>query len=59
MKDDEDESAFSPLDAGSAGLPATRGEGCLARFDPDELTDDMGVDFSDSASFVQPEQSSP
>ncbi len=56
MKDDEDETAFSPLDAGSAGLPPTRGEGCLARFDPDELTDDMGVDFSSSASLAQTEQ---
>ncbi|MEL0167597.1 MAG: hypothetical protein VW877_05660 [Pseudomonadaceae bacterium] len=44
--DDEEDVTFSPLDAGSACLPQTQGEGCLARFDPDELTDEMGADFS-------------
>lgn len=45
MNDDED-MTFSPLEAGSACLPPTQGEGCLARFDPDEVTDEMGADFS-------------
>ncbi|GGE30937.1 hypothetical protein GCM10007421_00800 [Halopseudomonas oceani] len=45
MMDDDDDLILSPLDAGAAGLPPSRGEGCLARFDPDELTDEMGADF--------------
>ncbi|UJJ31072.1 hypothetical protein [Halopseudomonas maritima] len=42
MNDEEEQ---GPLAAGAANLPPTLGEGCLLRFDPDELTDEMGADF--------------
>ncbi|MED5493491.1 MAG: hypothetical protein VYD45_15420 [Pseudomonadota bacterium] len=44
MNDDDE---LSPLAAGAATLPPTLGEGCLMRFDPAELSEDMGADFSD------------
>lgn len=34
-----------PLDKAVSRAPATVGEGCLSRYDPDELTDNNGADF--------------
>tara|TARA_B100002003_G_scaffold230759_1_gene241166 strand:- start:261 stop:413 length:153 start_codon:yes stop_codon:yes gene_type:complete len=42
-----DDDELSPLAAGAASLPPTLGEGCLLRFDPAELTEEMGADFSE------------
>lgn len=45
MTEDDDEEGVDPLDAGSAVLPPTLGGGCLTRFDPDWLNENMGTDF--------------
>ncbi|WP_022964638.1 hypothetical protein [Halopseudomonas pelagia] len=42
---DEDDEGFNPLDGGAATPPRMIGGGCLARYDPEELNDDSGVDF--------------
>jgi hypothetical protein len=42
---EDDDEGFDPLEAGSAVLPPTLGEGCLTRFDPDRLNENMGTDF--------------
>lgn len=34
-----------PLDKAGSRAPAVLGEGCLARYDPDELTDANGTEF--------------
>ena len=44
--DDSDEDSLDPLAAGSASMPGMQGEGCLLRFAPDDLNDEMGADFS-------------
>lgn len=38
-----------PLDKATSKAPATLGEGCLSRYDPDELSSDDGTDFPDAA----------
>jgi len=38
-----------PLDKATSKAPATLGEGCLSRYDPDELSPDDGTDFPDAA----------
>lgn len=37
-----------PLDKATSQPPATLGEGCLARYDPDALTPQDGTDFPDA-----------
>ncbi|PMZ99403.1 hypothetical protein C1X75_18785 [Pseudomonas sp. FW305-17] len=34
-----------PRDKAGASAPATLGEGCLARFDPESLSDEDGTEF--------------
>jgi len=34
-----------PLDKATSSAPGTLGEGCLSRYDPDELTPENGTDF--------------
>lgn len=46
LPNDDDEDAADPLAAGSAVMPDLQGEGCLLRFAPDALNDEMGADFS-------------
>ncbi|WP_120995775.1 hypothetical protein [Stutzerimonas urumqiensis] len=41
-----------PLERGAAGLPASIGEGCLSRFDPDALNEESGADFSAAAALL-------
>ncbi|WP_459733459.1 hypothetical protein [Pseudomonas sp. MHK4] len=34
-----------PLDKATSKAPATLGEGCLSRYDPDEMSPEDGTDF--------------
>lgn len=38
-----------PLARGTSRPPATLGEGCVSRYDPDELTGENGADFAEAA----------
>ncbi len=38
-----------PLDKATSKAPATLGEGCLSRYDPDDLDAEDGTDFPDAA----------
>lgn len=38
-----------PLDKATSRAPATLGEGCLSRYDPDALGAEDGTDFPDAA----------
>ena len=38
-----------PLDKATSKAPATLGEGCLSRYDPDALGTEDGTDFPDAA----------
>lgn len=38
-----------PLDKATSRAPATLGEGCLSRYDPNALSDGDGTDFPDAA----------
>ncbi|MBX9753209.1 MAG: hypothetical protein K2X80_00520 [Pseudomonadaceae bacterium] len=38
-----------PLDRAASNPPATLGEGCVSRYDPDELTGEHGADFTAAA----------
>ncbi|MEH6493123.1 hypothetical protein [Halopseudomonas sp.] len=50
---DDDQSESDPLTAGAAVLPAMQGEGCLLRFSPEALNEQMGADFSAAATCPQ------
>ena len=38
-----------PLDKATSSAPATLGEGCLSRYDPDALSPEDGTEFPDAA----------
>ena len=38
-----------PLDKATSKAPATLGEGCLSRYDPDDLSPEDGTDFPGAA----------
>ncbi|WP_037008284.1 hypothetical protein [Pseudomonas sp. RL] len=38
-----------PFERAAASAPPTLGEGCLRRFDPEQMGDDLGTEFSDAA----------
>lgn len=38
-----------PLDKATARAPATIGEGCLSRYDPQEMSPEDGADFAQAA----------
>lgn len=38
-----------PLDKATSKAPATLGEGCLSRYDPEELSPEDGTEFPDAA----------
>ena len=42
-----------PLDKATSKAPATLGEGCLSRYDPDDLSGDDGTDFPGAAELLQ------
>nr|WP_180205199.1 hypothetical protein [Pseudomonas sp. SbOxS1]NYU05224.1 hypothetical protein [Pseudomonas sp. SbOxS1] len=51
-----------PLDKATSKAPATLGEGCLSRYDPDELSPDDGTEFPGAAELweeLQQESSAP
>jgi len=45
-----------PLDKATSKAPATLGEGCLSRYDPDDLDSDDGTDFPGAAELWEREQ---
>ena len=38
-----------PFDNATSNAPCTLGEGCLSRYDPDELSPQHGTDFPEAA----------
>lgn len=42
-----------PLSRATATAPATLGEGCTQRYDPDAMSDDCGSEFADAAELWQ------
>ncbi|WP_231423790.1 hypothetical protein [Pseudomonas sp. Leaf59] len=46
-----------PLDKATAKAPATLGEGCLSRYDPDDLNSEDGTDFPGAAQLWERERS--
>ncbi|BCG23245.1 hypothetical protein [Pseudomonas tohonis] len=51
-----------PRNRGTSSPPPTLGEGCVRRYDPDELTDENGTDFPGAAELwerVRKEQPQP
>ncbi|SDR73272.1 hypothetical protein [Pseudomonas trivialis] len=48
-----------PLEKATAKAPATLGEGCLSRYDPDELSSEDGTDFPGAAQLWERERSKP
>tara|TARA_R110000751_G_scaffold36612_2_gene89347 strand:+ start:299 stop:484 length:186 start_codon:yes stop_codon:yes gene_type:complete len=47
--DDDEQIESNPLSAGAAALPDLQGEGCLLRYSPEALNEQMGADFSAAA----------
>ena len=45
-----------PLDKATSVAPATLGEGCLSRFDPDDLDAEDGTEFPGAAELWRQEQ---
>ncbi len=45
-----------PLDKATSKAPATLGEGCLSRFDPDELDAEDGTEFPGAAALWEQER---
>lgn len=48
-----------PLARGSSRAPATLGEGCLSRYDPQALSVDNGAEFADAAALWRQLQAAP
>ncbi|WP_417660339.1 hypothetical protein [Pseudomonas sp.] len=46
-----------PLDRAVSKAPATVGEGCLSRYDIDQLSPEDGADFTDAQSLLKQTQS--
>lgn len=45
-----------PLDKATSKAPATLGEGCLSRYDPDDLDSEDGTEFPGAAELWELEQ---
>lgn len=45
-----------PLDKATSQAPATLGEGCLSRYDPDDLDAEDGTEFAGAAELWEREQ---
>lgn len=43
----------APRDRAAAQPPATLGEGCVRRYDPEALTEEDGADFAEAAELWQ------
>ena len=48
-----------PLARGSSRAPATLGEGCISRYDPQDLSADNGAEFADAAALWRQLQAAP
>ena len=48
-----------PLDKATSKAPATLGEGCLSRYDPDDLSPEDGTEFPGAAELWEREQRKP
>ncbi len=48
-----------PLDKATSQVPSVLGEGCLSRYDPDELDADDGTEFPGAAELWQQLQQAP
>lgn len=48
-----------PLDKATSTAPATLGEGCLSRYDPDDLSSEDGTEFPGAAELWQQLQTPP
>ncbi|WP_347901669.1 hypothetical protein [Pseudomonas purpurea] len=48
-----------PLDKATSKAPATLGEGCLSRYDPDDLSAEDGTDFPGAAELWEQLQEKP
>ncbi|BAQ76455.1 MULTISPECIES: hypothetical protein [Pseudomonas] len=48
-----------PLDKATSKAPATLGEGCLSRYDPDELDAEDGTEFPGAAQLWEQLQQEP
>lgn len=46
---DEASAMTDPFEKATSKAPPTLGEGCLSRYDPDELTPETGTDFDGAA----------
>lgn len=44
----EQAASLAALQRGAAGMPATLGEGCTRRFDPEQLSEAHGTEFPSS-----------
>lgn len=44
-----------PLDKATSSAPPTLGEGCLSRYDPDDLSPEDGTDFPGAAELWEQE----
>ena len=55
----EDRTMSDPLDKATSRAPATLGEGCLSRYDPDALGAEDGTDFPDAAQLWEQLQEAP
>jgi len=44
-----EEAMSDPLDKATSKAPATLGEGCLSRYDPDDMSPDDGTEFPGAA----------
>ena len=42
-----------PLDKATSKAPATLGEGCLSRYDPEALSEEDGADFSEAPMLLE------
>jgi hypothetical protein len=49
----------NPLDKATSSAPPTLGEGCLSRYDPEEMTPDDGTEFEGAAQLWQELQGTP
>ncbi len=48
-----------PLSRGGSRTPATLGEGCISRYDPQDLSADNGAEFADAAALWRQLQAAP
>lgn len=53
MADADIDENVDPLATAAAGPPAVIGGGCMARFDPQQLNAESGVDFSSAIGLQQ------